>query len=462
MGKTIVKLAELGDLRRKLERTRPVNGATRIENNGNNIEFHLVNSLCGLNGSGKTRILKSIALDENPSNLEDFIFHKNGEGRLYISPSILISETIRKSIELKKSPNYTDEVDQYDPYDFTPDQIDKVNYIIHSTFSEISIYEIETLVDLNGLDDNAENNEPLQNSEIFPYCTAKKNSSLLDSESLSQGELYVILLIWLLTTNEELCLALIDEPETFLSPLAQTRLGHVLIQISVQPRDRNIQIIAATHSPFILESIGYKNSLSVSRFPNTLSITTADKSLLSKIGLHQDNQNIILVEDAKAKLLLEEILNRFIPAWTHNNVVMFCNNGESDLQEIYKRIGGPQDKGKVLLVYDADIIKTKRFSAEEERYSLILPGSEAPEIEVIKHLHAHTQDILNLFTPERRERLIHAMEGAAGLDHHDYFITISRDSKIHEQEIFNTIASHWCSEHEKECHDFIQKYLNLI
>jgi ABC-type Na+ transport system ATPase subunit NatA len=89
-----VKLAKLNDFRRKLGNSHPLNGITKITTpQGEELQTFLVSSVCGLNGSGKTRLLREIAQDLSPVTFDGVTITKTDANPTYINPSILVSYT---------------------------------------------------------------------------------------------------------------------------------------------------------------------------------------------------------------------------------------------------------------------------------------------------------------------------------------------------------------------------------
>lgn len=443
-----MKLASLGDMRRKLVFANPNEGATHAlcTSDGRELKFHLINAFCGLNGSGKTRLLKSIETTEAISTLDGFEIHKLDPKSIYISPAELVSQSIRKTIQLKSQGSFDDLIQAFEPFEFTQGLIDSVNYIIHSNFKKISIL---TLENTEGQHANEE--------ATFQYILAEKNDGTWDTLNLSHGEIYAILIVWIMATAEDLNVFLIDEPETFLSPLAQTRLSHVFIEFSASSKKNNIQVITATHSPYILDAIGYDHSFTVSKGGGKLSIERANKSILNNIGITHEQKKILLVEDAKAKFVLESILDNFLPAWKHDTIVFSCKNGESDLSEIYSRI---IDKGdsKIFLIYDADITeKGITFNADEKKYSLVLPGKKAPEEDLIEAVSSSLAEFLEAFPERLRRKVQDNLESVNGTNHHDYFVELSKRSGVHEFLILQCAFQVWLNKHSEACASLIEK-----
>jgi predicted ATPase len=437
-----MKLASLGDLRRKIKFARPQGGATHAlsKADGKKLDLYLVNAFCGLNGSGKTRLLKCIESADPVSTLDEFEIYKADARSIYISPADLVSQSIRKTNQLKSQGNFEELIQAYEPFELGGDLLAKVNYVIHSNFRKISILTLEGIEGQYG-----------QEASSFQYCVAEKIDGVWDTLTLSHGEIYAILMIWTMATGEGFNVVLVDEPETFLSPLAQTRLSHVLIEFSASSRSNNIQVIAATHSPYILDAIGYDHSFAVSKEVGKLSIVPANKSILSSLGITHEQKKILFVEDAKAKFLLESILDNFLPAWKHNTVVFACENGESDLSEIYGRV---IDKGedKIFLIYDGDIIdKGVNFSDDEKKYSFLLPGQKAPEDELIDAAISSLDEFVELFPGTLKDKIKASLEASNGLEHHDYFVELAKRSGVHEFFILECAFQIWLKSNREGC-----------
>ncbi|WP_331831746.1 AAA family ATPase [Pseudomonas sp. LH21] len=442
-----MKAAALSDLRRKIKFTRPQKGVTQISSPSDQVfDLALINTFCGLNGAGKTRLLKRFALEEESHSSADMVIARSDSFPIYLSPAEMVSNSIRKTVQLKAQGGFEELVQAYESFDFNSVLLDRVNYLIHSDYDRVSVFTIESI-----------EGQYAEEASSFQYCIAERKGAVRDTLSLSHGEIYAILLVWMMEAVEGFNVVLLDEPETFLSPLAQTRLSHVLMDCAAGSRHRTIQFLAATHSPYILDAIGYEYSFCVSKIANDLVVERGDRSILNYIGIAPRWAKILLVEDAKAKFVLESILEEMAPGWRHDFLVFSCENGESDLGEVHARVSGI-DENKIWLVYDADVVKKgKVFSEVEKAYSFLLPGEDSPEEELITAVNNNISEFLGCFPASNRIKISRALEAVRGLDHHDYFVELARKAGLKEYNVLVGAFQVWFGVNAQACESLVTR-----
>lgn len=443
-----MKAASLSDLRRKIKHAKPKVGVTQISSAsiGQVFELSLINVFCGLNGAGKTRLLKRFANEEVGHSSAGMAIEKVESAPIYLSPAEMVSNSIRKTGQLRSQGGFEDIVQAYDSFDFNSELLERLNYLIHSDFERVSVFTIESV-----------EGQYVEESSTFQYCIAEKGGVEWDTLSLSHGEIYAILLVWMMEAGEGFNVVLLDEPETFLSPLAQTRLSHVLMECSAGSRHKTIQFLAATHSPYILEAVGYEHSFCVNKMADELLLERGDRSILSYIGIMPKGSKILLVEDAKAKFVLESILENMVPGWRHDFLVFACENGESDLKEVYSRVVSTEDC-QIWLVYDADIVKKgKIFEVDEKRYSFLLPGEDSPEEELISAVKNFQRDFLAMFPAAKQLKVYKSLESVKGVNHHDFFVELGRRSGVKEYAILSAAFELWFDRNVEACRELVAR-----
>src|SRR5207249_4749613 len=85
--------------------------------------------------------------------------------------------------------------------------------------------------------------------EKFPYFKATSNGVSYGSETMGQGELSLLIVLWELLTLPKNSILLLEEPETHVSPRSQEALMNVIAQNIVE---KGIWTIVTTHSPVIV------------------------------------------------------------------------------------------------------------------------------------------------------------------------------------------------------------------
>jgi predicted ATPase len=174
----------------------------------------------------------------------------------------------------------------------------------------------------------------------------------------------------------EYSLVLIDEIETSLHPRAQRRL---IRDLAERCRDKQVQIILTTHSPYILEELPLEARAyilesggvrqTVAGVSPSFAMTKMDDEPHPEIDLY--------VEDEAAAAMLNEILARYSPASVHQSKII--PYGSSQVGIALGQMASQNRFPRPSLVFlDGD-------SAPAPGCSL-LPGDDAPEIVVFDGL----------------------------------------------------------------------------
>lgn len=102
-------------------------------------------------------------------------------------------------------------------------------------------------------------------------------------------------------------LLIIDELEASLHPRAQRRLVRFLLQLT---RQRRIQVILSTHSPYVLEELPPEARILLLPGPAETSVVygVATEFAMTRIDESVHPEGYVFVEDRAAKILLREIL----------------------------------------------------------------------------------------------------------------------------------------------------------
>lgn len=192
------------------------------------------------------------------------------------------------------------------------------------------------------------------------------------------GEDTTLDLLRALQSIPDYSLLIIDEVEASLHPRAQRRLVRFLLWLS---RQKRIQVIISTHSPYILEELPMEARVLLLPGPAGLSVVygITPEFAMSRIdeGLHPELT--IFVEDKESQTLLREIIA-----------------GHPEGSEILSRISidrvGPANVVKILgqLAHNGRL-RYKAFGildgdSEISKGCIKLPGNEAPEYVVFNGL----------------------------------------------------------------------------
>lgn len=201
---------------------------------------------------------------------------------------------------------------------------------------------------------------------------ATKFGAKYSENNMGFGEGRVFYTVNSLETAPEQSLFVIEEPETSLHEHAQHELAKYLIDVCLR---RKHQIILTTHSRAILNALPRQSRKLLYRDGTKVCVSdrTSSAEATSQLTLGYTRAKTVLVEDARAKVLLAEVIRATKPVLLRGITITFVGNDDV-VASLTKRFR--EDGHAVVGVRDAD-------RGENTRQSLFkLPGTAPPEREV--------------------------------------------------------------------------------
>ncbi|WP_233977251.1 ATP-dependent nuclease [Pectobacterium versatile] len=385
-------------------------------------------SICGRNGIGKTSLLKLLykLISKENNNIGMFESSSiggvevdieiNGVNQIFVDSQDKYLETVEyfdssslalKIIdEIKSSPEKNGWFNTSSSYFYKDEDLFFIRKITGKKYEEVEVNEVEGIID----------------DIVFPYFKVKEKgtSEHYSSEKMGQGEHKLLISIWKLISVENNSIIFIEEPESFICPVSQTAYMDFLAYII---DTKKIHVVMATHSEHILRSQGFNSVLVLDKKSKKYSLSKCSDNYeyFNTLGLLPEKENIFLVEDDFAKLVLEYIFKE-------NDIYLFATSyihslgGESNIKKIiehYREHAGLN----IVAVFDADQIHDDRIYSGSIN-KVFLPSTDrlSPEEEIILCIK---EDIttyagkLNLNADELHETI-----DSITCDHHDFFTTL--------------------------------------
>lgn len=241
-------------------------------------------------------------------------------------------------------------------------------------------------------------------------------------------------------------LVIIDEVEASLHPRAQRRLTRFLLNLA---RQKRIQVILSTHSPYVLEELPTEARILLIPAPDGPSVIygASPEFALSRIDDSVHPEAFIYVEDESAKIWLREILashpdgGDLLPRLKINPV------GPSNVVTLLGQLGAQgRLPHKSLSILDGDIEVTEGC--------ITLPGGDAPEKVVFSGLkEAGWPNIHARFGIGAGSLLGYIEDAMLTPDHHAWPRIVGDRVIKSEKSVWEILAAEWCrtclSENEK-------------
>lgn len=398
-----------------------------------------ISSICGRNGIGKTSLLKMIyyVLTKNERYPLKWIKYEDlfqvrielkirGKDVVYTGDPATseypfpveyfnasrYASSVLDSIEYNTTGNWEFEGEEYA---FSEEQLWAVRYITGKKYDEIIVKNI--------LPDTGIGNSEERYS--LPYFTVAINEIKYSNDSMGEGEHKALILAWKLFSLEANTIFLLEEPESFICPMYQSKIIDFLVFFSAKNK---ISVIMNTHSEHILNSqAGNSKFILYRASASKFGLVKADSEYRYKkaLGLSQHKNILLLVEDNFAMLFLDLLLKMYAESFSERAQIIALN-GESDIQEIAKRLVY-DSKIKVIAVYDADQ-RIHDFDTRHLKLPVLFLPAELkipPEKVVISYIEDNIEKFSE-FIRYDKDRFEAALS-AHVRDHHDWFIELQKE-----------------------------------
>jgi predicted ATPase len=236
-------------------------------------------------------------------------------------------------------------------------------------------------------------------------------------------------------------LLLIDEVEASLHPRAQRRLVRFLLWLA---RQRRIQVILSTHSPYVLQELPQEARILLLPGPQGLSVVygVSAEFAMSRLDDEVHPELHLFVEDREAEVLLREILASSEETGRLLQRVAINAVGASNVVAVLGELGkGGKLPYRSLAIVDGDHIDANCLS---------LPGTLAPERMVYADLKAKHWPSLSLRFGIGAGTILTVLEDAMlEPDHHKWNAKVGDQILKSSASVWEVLANEWC----KSCLD---------
>ncbi|MGX1506046.1 UNVERIFIED_CONTAM: hypothetical protein RKD43_004671 [Streptomyces graminofaciens] len=275
----------------------------------------------GLNGSGKTRLLRALS-----ESLDD-------------SPIIAIYELVNYLLQdFGKRDDIDGLIDELEP--LSPDKVkrDEVQDLVRRDYEEIRWYAASIL------------DSPfsrLVGEDVVPIFVVRHGGRKYDFRAMGLGELSAHLLMWILSYSKgaDNTAFLLDEPEAFLpAPSRSVLLAH-LLETCI---NGGKPLVIASHSLEIIQpALDAEAGIMLTTLAGEKSFlgpsTTLNDRVAGLFGKSVDVEWVFLLEDEAATVLMQEIARSVDPRLWQRSRFLWCE-GYGDLEAIWSHMPRPKQK----------------------------------------------------------------------------------------------------------------------
>jgi hypothetical protein len=250
------------------------------------------------------------------------------------------------------------------------------------------------------------------------------------------GELAAFYLWWALENLAEGSVLLLEEPESFLSPICQSAFAGILAMYTVR---KKAWVVATTHSSALIREAGTKHlSFLYKDGVNSRRSAKPIESLLSGVGIETSADTIMLVEDRASAIFGRLWIAHFDPM-SASRVEMVQMGGHGNISKALEAFGGRNTgKTKIIGLYDAD--QKGQVSGELEAVTAFLPGRSPIEVE---YRTMTTDDIERILPMLEIADLKQILFGIRRADAHDWFSGFCRGAKLSEEQLHLMLFKAW-------------------
>jgi predicted ATPase len=301
-----------------------------------------VSVIFGLNGSGKTRLLRRISEQVSNSTLVE------------LSPLINYMKD-----ELASRADVEGLIEETSPQRLDAALNTAVRDLVRRDYDEVSWYAVPI------------SDSPfaaLVDDDVVPIFVVKYASTTYDFRGMGLGELAAHLLLWIISygRSAENSILLLDEPEAFLPPPSRESLMAYVLSASLAG---GYPVVVATHSIELIQAALSAEAavLAVER-NHLLTLVGPSVELQNRVaGLYatpQSVRRIFVCEDESAFILGREYLKAQYPRIWQESCFLWCS-GFGDLLSVWKHLPRPSvpPDGLPMLAFLADGDKQAEVAA---------------------------------------------------------------------------------------------------
>ncbi|SEO58279.1 ABC-type cobalamin/Fe3+-siderophores transport system, ATPase component [Methylobacterium sp. ap11] len=421
------------------------------------LTFHApITAICGLNGVGKSTILSImrrafVSTEEDLEKIKahdrtcsgeitiDLLIH-NERYQLNIANGVMAQIPEKKinaifvdtSLESTTQQNFfryeiesiNDTINGTDPVKFSQKEISMLSYITGKSYSSVEVFELEGFL------------------PVKYYIKVCERGTFYDIKTMSLGEISCVLLMQALRKAQKNSLVIIEEPETYISPVAQAALMNFIV---VQSVEKNLSVVISTHSPNLVKKLA-ENEIAI-LYQTAVGSQLAEKKecaeLLHTIGLESKSIPVFITEDRLGRELAKYILSKFDIALLLKSDLLDIG-GESKITSMRELFPRYAQRVTVVGVYDGD--QKNRVEESQGLWPAVFLPGDVPMEEALKQMAFNDPGRSSRYigiTPQQFSIGNHALQG---LDPHDWIYELGRNLGLSFDQLLRGLLEAWLEE----------------
>ena len=436
--------------------------------------------VCGLNGVGKTTLLRLVfeALGGTSEHLRDEL-RNTGSLELVLeirgdnlvvptqdAPKVPVSfldaaGECNYVLSLARQPNFEDLADGFDSREWTEKEIAEARFVVGKPYTAIRSTEIEAPIPPVGVGENdtqrsagfSHISAELDDEPTLALIEVEADGSRYDFRTMGQGELAALTLLWRLRQLPRNAVVLLEEPETYLSARASAALLDVLARTV---NDRHLYAFVTTHSPGLIRSTPLTSVrvLMSDGGATKLREPTSSAELEYILGLPSGPVRVVLVEDHTALDVISEIVRRYAEGWVPDIEYLICG-GEEPLLSVCRKFPRAASV-QIVGVLDGDQAAPNPQPAWPV---LTLPGPQNPDLSLRAAALADIKQFADLCGRDLGA-VSAASQVRAGDNEHDWFHSVSADLGLDVHGLRRAATKIWADGREEEARELVQSILS--
>lgn len=410
-------------------------------NTGKTLKFvSLLTFICGLNGVGKTRLLKSIykylggnVVDDIKTIDFDYIkikgknYNKNelNNNKQFLNVEYFDSQEAEKTRAFFEQANLN-ELEETEGFEFNPDSIKEISFLVGKEYDYCIVFDLSDEYD--GIIE-------------YPFLIKAKEKGSQEcyySYNMGTGEHIILLLYYVFLlktaqkqTSTKIDIFIIDEIESYISVHSQRCIVNHIAKVAVK---NNIQFIVSTHSPYIIQYFP-SSFINLIRYKGDEILIVDNQKhneILDYLGFDNlSNFSPIIhffVEDNLGKVHLETLIENGTLRYKYE--VELCG-GYSGIE---KKIQENFNYNRIMLaIPDADM---KGKIQVDDRRLIFLPGDIDLESDIISCLKDDNN--VSLFVSKfsfSKQTIDMLLEQSIQMDKHDFFEYFKKKTTLNDKQL---------------------------